>query len=129
MDTSIYLARVFGIILFVSGLIFLFRRHYFMDVVEDFSRRPLLWMICGLMEFVAGVFLVMAHHEWTSLHAGLITALGYLLIIEGVVYLIIGEEGIKAIISFCNVPAWYITGGIICAGLGGYLTAVGFGFI
>ena len=129
MVLTLYLAKVLGVYLLVTGAALLIRRGYFIPVlgafVEDRSHR----MTMGLLELFAGLALIMAHTIWSPLPAALITVIGIVTALEGFLYLVLTDEVIEKYIRMFNVRAWYVAGGLIAIALGTYLSAFGFGFI
>lgn len=128
MALTIFLAKVLGVYLLVAGAALLVRRGYFVPVLGAFVEERPLRMIVGFIELLAGLFLVMAHTIWTPFPAAIISVIGILTALEGLMYLILPDEVIEEWITKLNVPAWYIGGGFIAILLGIYLAGFGFGF-
>lgn len=58
------------------------------DILESFFDDPALVWITGALLVVAGVALIALHQDWSSVAAALISALGWLMTIRGVLLLV-----------------------------------------
>ena len=124
-----YLARVFGLYFIIAGVVIMFRRAYFMPILGGFVQEKLGRMIWGFVEMFAGLCLVVAHNDWSSPVAGIITFIGWAAVIEGVFYTVASDKAVKWVIDTFNVKAWYIGGGIFSIVTGVYLAGNGFGWM
>lgn len=129
METTILLSQVLGLFLIIVGASVMFRKRYFVPVIGEFVEERLTRMLMGILELLAGLFLVVAHTDWSSLPAGIITVIGYVLVIEGAGYLLLSDRAVAWIIKSFNVRAWYVSGGLLAILLGAYLSAFGFGLL
>lgn len=129
MLATIFLAKLLGIYMIIVGLIFMIRRKAMMPAMKELIKnRALLYIIC-ILELAAGIAVVLSHNIWTWGYELIITVVGWLLIIEGVVYLILPHRKVEKILSKFNTPVWYGAGGVAAVILGAYLAARGFGLI
>lgn len=92
------LAQTIGSFMVIVGLSFLFRRGYFLEKLKTFfSRHPLrLTIACG--ELLAGLFLALAFSQnFTDypLYGKLIVILGWTMVAEGILNLIVSEAIIE----------------------------------
>jgi len=129
MLTTILLAKVLGLFLIIAGAAIMFRKRYFVPVIGEFVEERLTRMLMGILELLAGLFLAVAHTDWSSLPAGIISALGLALVIEGTAYLLLPDRAMGWVIRTFNVRAWYVCGGALAILLGAYLAAFGFGLL
>lgn len=129
MALTLYLAKVLGVYLLVTGAALLVRRGYFIPVLGAFVEERSHRMIIGLLELLAGLALVMAHLEWSSPAATIISVIGIMTALEGFMYLVVADETIEKYIKMFNVQAWYIAGGLLAIAMGAYLALYGFAFI
>ena len=129
MALTLYLAKVLGVYLLVTGAALLVRRGYFIPVLGAFVEERSHRMIIGLLELLAGLALVMAHLEWSSPAATIISVIGIMTALEGFMYLVVADETIEKYIKMFNVQAWYIAGGLLAIVMGAYLALYGFAFI
>ncbi len=129
METTLFLSQVLGLFLIIVGAAVLYRKQYFVPVIGEFVEERLTRMLMGILELLAGLFLVIAHTDWSSYASGIITAIGYLLVIEGAAYLLVPDRIMSWIIRTFNVRMWYHLGGTLAILLGVYLCLVGFTLI
>jgi len=127
MELTILLSKVFGIYLITMGLVMIIRRDHFMFIVNTFPEERLLRFMVGIIMFVAGVFLILQHNDWSSLPAGLVSLLGWMMALKALVYMNLSDRAIKKWIGLVNVPSRYIWGGLISILLGIYLINFSFG--
>ncbi len=128
MTLTVFLAKVIGVYLLIGGVVILYRRRYYMPVVGGFVEDHLLRMTFAFLELLGGLFLLNAHQDWTSLAAGLISLFGWMMAVEGTLYLLLPDELLGRTIRMLNTRAWYVWGGILCLAAGLYLTAFGYGW-
>lgn len=122
------LAQVFGIYLVIVGAAILIRRRYFLPVFGAFIEERLTRAVFSLIELLAGLFLVVLHNEWSSLPAGIISAFGWMAIVEGTAYLVLPDELVEKVFRIFNRTWWYVFGGLLSIVIGIYLAGHGFGF-
>ena len=127
MELTTYLAQVLGPFLIIVGLVVAYRKRYFVPVIGEFVEDRMLRMVMGILELLAGLFLVVAHTDWSTLPAGIISAIGWLLGIEGVAYLTLPDRTVAWMIRTLNVRAWYVVGGCLSVIGGAYLVFFGYG--
>lgn len=127
METTIYLSQLFGLFLAIVGAAVLYRKQYYVPVIGAFVEERLSRMLMGMLELAAGLSIVLAHTDWSSPAASTITTIGYLLAIEGTMYLLLPDKAMGWVIRTFNVKAWYIVGGTLSILLGAYLCFFGFG--
>ncbi len=129
MELTILLAKVFGLYLIIGGASIMLRERYFMPVVGAFVEERLTRLVVGILELLGGLFLVVSHTDWSSVPAGIITAFGWVLVIEGTLYLLLPDESVEKLIKAMNSKYWYILGGALAIFLGTYLAGFGFGWL
>ncbi len=127
MELTILLSKVFGIYLLVGGLTYMTRQKYFMAVVHDFVGDRALRMVISAAEIIAGLFLVLNHNLWDSWPQRIVSAVGWLVVLEGALYLVLPESTVKKILKLFNTKGWYVGGGVVSVLLGLYLVNYGFG--
>lgn len=126
---SLFLAKLIGLYFLIAGGIILVRRKSLIPTVAEFGQNRALVLILALVELCAGLAIALSHTILTLDWRGIITLLGWWMIIESVIYLILPFGGVRKIIRRFNTNIWYVTGGVCSIILGGYLAAAGFGLI
>ena len=128
-DLSIFLAQLLGVYFIIAGVVILIRRKSLIPAVAEFGHNRALVLVVALVELLAGLAIAIAHPIWEPDWRGVITFLGWWMIVESVIYLILPYSGARKLIRQFNTSRWYISGGIIAIALGGYLAGAGFGFL
>jgi uncharacterized membrane protein HdeD (DUF308 family) len=121
MELTILLSKVFGIYLIIGGVAYVTRKKFFMSVVHDFVGEKMLRVILATVEIIAGLFLIFNHNVWGSLTEGIVSLIGWLLVVEGTFYLIMPDSIIRAVVKIFNKSAWYVGGGVLSVVAGVYL--------
>lgn len=129
METTILLAKALGLFLMIAGFSVMVRKHYFVPVIGGFVEERFMRMLLGILELLAGLFLVVQHFDFSTLPATIISALGIALVAEGTLYLLLPDRIVAKVIRFYNVPLWYAFGGTFSVLLGAYLVFFGFGLL
>lgn len=127
-ELSIFLAQLLGLYFIIAGFIIMFRRKSLIPVVYEFGHNPALIFIIALVELIAGLAITIAHPIFAPDWRGIITLIGWLMILESVMYMMLPFSGMRRFIRLFNRSQWYISGGFISVALGAYLAVVGFGF-
>lgn len=128
MELTTLLSQVFGIYLIVGGIAVWSRQRYFMPIIGDFAKDPLQRLIVATLELVAGLFIVLTHNLWTSAAASLVSLFGWMLVVEGVFYMLASDKTVAKVYKALDFKAWFTFGGLLALLAGLYLTAFGFGW-
>jgi len=109
METSILIAQIAAVTYLTVALAAFLNRDYFRNIVKDFYGNAGLAYIGGFMALVMGVLIVHFHNHWVSDWTLLITILGWLALLKGMVIIIfpkhvqrmsetfLTEQGLKVI--------------------------------
>jgi hypothetical protein len=92
MQTSVFLAKLIGPILVLVGVSLLVNRKGFEALAREALGSPTLLYLFGLLDFTAGLAIVLVHNIWVADWQVIITILGWLLIIRGVVRTLFIEQ-------------------------------------
>lgn len=124
--TTIFLSQLFGIYFILIGLVVLLRRGSLLPVIREvISNRALLFVVAAI-ELIAGLALTLTYPAIRASVEGLLSLIGWMLIVEGVLYMLLPMKDVKKMISSFNKPSWYLTGAVISVAMGLYLVAYGF---
>lgn len=85
---TITLAQYMGPVLIATGLGIFFSRNYYTKVYRDLEKETLAVFMSGITILTAGIAIVVHHNKWDSLLAGIITLIGWLSILKGLVLII-----------------------------------------
>lgn len=121
------LTQLIGLYLLVVGVIVVARRRSLMPAVSELvANRPVL-LVLGLVEVLAGLAVILVSPQAGFSAEGIIAIIGWVLLIEGCLYLAMPMKGVQRFVKSFNKQEWYIGGGFVAALLGAYLAGSGFG--
>lgn len=121
------LAQILGLYFMIIGIIVLYRRRAIMPAVSRLvANRPLL-LVIGLMEILAGLAIVLTYPMVTLSTEGVISLLGWVLLVEGVLYFALPSRSVQRLVRRFNTTTWNRAGGVFAIVIGAYLAGSGFG--
>lgn len=124
---GLFLAQVIGIYLLVVGLTMLIHPARLNEALSEFAKNKALMLLNGVISLIIGLLIVCSHNVWDSVWEGLISLLGWIVLIGGALRLLIPSWGEKWA-SCISGKTFFIVAGIIALILGLYLSYVGFFF-
>ena len=92
MQTSVFLAKLIGPILVLAGAALLINRKLMDAIARELLGGALLLPLLGLLDFAAGLAIVLTHNVWVADWRVIITILGWLLMVRGAVRLLITDQ-------------------------------------
>jgi len=84
METSIFLAKVIGLFGAISTFMIIIRYKTHLKMEEDAAKNTALLYSSGFLTLVLGVLLVVSHQVWTRDWRVVITIIGWLILIKGI---------------------------------------------
>jgi hypothetical protein len=114
MPVSIFLARLLGPLLLLPGIGLLVNPRAFRAMATEVAGSVTLVYLFGLLDFAAGLTIVLVHNVWTVNWRVLITLIGWLLLIRGAARILITDTLIgyaKALIR--NKRLYPVSGGVL----------------
>ena len=107
-----WLARWMGLYLTITCLLVLIRLGHVRTLMDTFKKNPAFMALSGSISLLLGTLLVALHPQFTANWTVLITILGYLSILKGIVRLF-GNGWSSKLCSFCHqgdkcIVAWSI---------------------
>jgi uncharacterized membrane protein HdeD (DUF308 family) len=87
MSTSIFLAKLIGPILLVVGIGLILNAASYRSLADEFLKSPALIFLSGWLTMPAGLAIVLTHNVWAADWRVLITLLGWVGIVAGVIRL------------------------------------------
>src|SRR3989344_5064139 len=106
------LTQLLGLYFLIVGLIVVVRRTAFMPAIKQLmANRPLL-MIVGMVEVLAGLAIVLAYPDVNFSTNGVIGLVGWMMLVEGVIYLLMPSREVQKMVKKFNTPTWYLFGGL-----------------
>jgi hypothetical protein len=91
MQTSIFLARLLGPLLLLTGAGIVLNPKSFRTIAGEVVRSVTLVYLFGFMDLAAGLAIVLTHNVWVANWRVLITLIGWLLLIRGAVRIVAPE--------------------------------------
>jgi hypothetical protein len=131
MDRSTLLAKLIGPPFVAIGLGLLLNQRTYWDMIDDVIRHPspignMLIYLSGLLSMLAGLALVNAHPSWTRDWRVVITILGWLLLVGGIVRIVLPDIILKLGSTLYGSPTTLLLVAIISLALGGFLSFKGY---
>jgi hypothetical protein len=91
MQTSIFLARLLGPLLLLTGAGIVLNPKSCRTIAGEVVRSVTLVYLFGIMDLAAGLAIVLTHNVWVASWRVLITLIGWLLLIRGAVRIVAPE--------------------------------------
>jgi hypothetical protein len=127
MQASIFLARLLGPLLFVVGVGILLNPRAFRTMAVEVVGSLTLVYLFGLIDFAAGLAIVLTHNVWLASWRVLITLIGWLLLIRGALRILLPDTVMGYAVKFVRNKRIYPIAGIVLIILG--VTLCYFGYV
>jgi uncharacterized membrane protein len=130
MTTSKYIARLMGPVLLLAGigmaLGLMHEGESYSSLIKEFISSRALIFVTGVLALVAGLAIVSAHNLWVPDWRVIVTVLGWLLIVRGVVNIVFPAWAQTLGDRMVASPAGSVTGAAIAFVLGAILCIMGY---
>jgi uncharacterized protein YacL len=130
MSTSKYIARLMGPLLLVLGLGMAFglaaTPHVYLAMMKEFTATPGFVFMAGMLALVAGLAIVNAHNLWVADWRVIITVLGWVAVIRGIVSLLFPLRLRSVAEHMVASPTAPVIGAVIIVVLGAILAWMGY---
>lgn len=124
MDWSPVFAKFLGIYLLIIVIIWLTRRDSFEKGIHDIISSDGMFALSGAIHLSIGLMIAILHPLWTPDWRVLITLIGYISIIQGIVRLAFPVQSRKTILKSVEKGYWIWI--VVAGSLGAFLTYNGF---
>ncbi|MBI5456960.1 hypothetical protein HY969_04465 [Candidatus Kaiserbacteria bacterium] len=124
---SLMLPQLLGLYFLIIGVIVVARRASVMPAISQLAANRPLMLVIGLAELLAGLAIVITSARVAFSVEGAIALIGWILIIEGVLYVAMPAKAVQRFVKSFNKQEWYVSGGLVSIVLGAYLAGAGFG--
>lgn len=128
-ETTMFLAQTLGLYFVILGALTILRQSSMLRVFSGLTKSHLALYLLALVEIIAGVMLVVAYPQIGTDVPGVLSLIGYILLVEGVFYLGVPLGVSRKFINKFNNNTWYLSGGLVAIALGAYLAGMGFGYL
>jgi len=125
METSLFLAKVLGVICTVSAVAVLARYRTLIKEEQQLAALPGMIFLSGFEFFSLGVLILISHPVWVADWRVLITILGLLLTIKGALRMFFPTL-VQNLIVRKSRSRWFLAGELIVLALGLFLLLRGF---
>ena len=126
MELSVFLAKVLGLYLVIVAPAALLNRRHFPRLIKEFSDSLAMVVLSGFVALVLGLLLVVSHNVWTADWRVIITLLGWLTLIKGVVRFAFPHKVSR--LSTAATSSWWAVVLVAFFTIGVYLTYKGFSY-
>jgi uncharacterized membrane protein len=124
MELSIYLAKLLGIYMLLLAGAWIVRKDQLDRVFKEIASSRSLLAFLGIFDIVAGLAIAIGHPVWQFNWRGLITLLGYVMIVRGLMRLMFTDEVKKRMATLMDKGGWIIIAILVV--IGAFLTYNGF---
>jgi len=126
METSIFLARLFGPSMLAIGLGLLVNRATYRALSLEFLDSPALIYLAGLIAFVADLAIVLTHNVWVACRPVIITLFGWVSLAAGVFRIVFPASVMQLGRRLIDSQSFLLVGVAIYLVLGAWLTYAGY---
>lgn len=91
---TLFLAKIIGWYLIISGLFLMFRRDMIQSVISELSRQKGLIIIVGMFTVILGLLMVVSHNVWAFGWALIVTLFSWIVLISGLIRLFFPESAL-----------------------------------
>ena len=98
METSIFLAKVIGLFGAISTLAIIFRYKIHLEMEGNAAKSPSMIHLSGFLFLMLGILLTVSHQVWTMDWRVVVTILGWLILVKGVMRILFPDT-VKNIIE------------------------------
>ncbi|MBL7045473.1 MAG: DUF308 domain-containing protein [Parcubacteria group bacterium] len=126
MDLTIFLAQVMGIYFLVTGVSALLNPEKTRKAISEVGKSYVLPYFDGALALIFGLLVVLTHNSWTNPLTSVVSAIGWLSLVEGVLMMLMPQSSISSFIMSINSKQAMTTIGTIAIIAGAYLTYMGF---
>jgi hypothetical protein len=122
----ILIARLIGPLFAVLGLGLLLNATFYAAAVGEGAHSPVLIAIAGMASLVAGLAILNAHRAWTYDWRVLVTVIGWVFIVAGLIRLILPTLAETLAPAVYSGPAALMVAGVVVLIIGGILSFEGY---
>jgi len=126
MPAAILIARLVGPLFAALGLGLLLNSTFYAVAVGEGAHSPVLIAIAGMATLVAGIAILNGHRAWTADWRVLVTLVGWVFIIAGLIRLILPTLAETLAPAVYSGPAALMVAGVVVLLVGGILSFEGY---
>jgi hypothetical protein len=126
MDRSLFLARLMGPAFVVVALGMLINLGMYESMIAEALHPGVLFYLSGLLSLLAGLAIVNLHNRWQTDWRVIITVLGWLMTIGGIMRIVLPQAAIAAGSTIYGGRASTIVAALVVGTLGAFLSFNGY---
>jgi hypothetical protein len=126
VPAAILIARLIGPLFAALGLGLLLNSTFYATAVGEGAHSPVLIAIAGMATLAAGLAILIAHRAWTADWRVLVTVIGWIFIIAGLIRLILPTLAETLAPAVYSGPAALMVAGVVVLIIGGILSFEGY---
>ncbi|MBW2977953.1 hypothetical protein KY331_03855 [Candidatus Woesearchaeota archaeon] len=92
MELSILIAKIAAVTYLATGIAMLNGNFNLKKVYQEMEKSPMFMTLMGVFVLVLGMLIVQYHNIWVKDWSVLVTIIGWLLLIEGVFYIVFPKQ-------------------------------------
>jgi len=123
---AVSIARLAGPLFVVIGIGILLNQPVYSAMVTEAVRSPILVYLSGVASLLAGLAILNAHRAWTADWRVIITVLGWLCVVGGIVRIVLPRLTVSLAPKIYSGPAAMLIAGAVVLVLGFYLSFEGY---
>jgi hypothetical protein len=126
VSAPLYIARLAGPILVAIGIGVLFNLQHYIALIAEAVRSPTLIYLAGVLALTSGVAMLNAYRAWTTDWRVVVTVLGWLMVIGGVLRIVLPRLTAGLATTVYSGAIAMTIAGVILLVVGGYLSFEGY---
>ncbi|MBN2478693.1 MAG: hypothetical protein JXA94_00530 [Parachlamydiales bacterium] len=123
---SLYLSKLIGLAFIIIGIALFAKPHDFQNTVKDVAKSNAIMTLISVCPLVVGLAIVIGHNIWVSHWIVLITIIGWLILVCGVIRLFFHKEIMEKMAKIATKKHYFVWVGIALFLVGCYLAGKGF---
>jgi hypothetical protein len=127
MAHSKLIAGLIGPVLVAMGIAMLVNRGLFPAMIGQIARDHGLIFLTGILSLLAGLAIVRVHNVWTGSWHVLVTVLGWLAVVGGLVRMWFPQRAAPIAETFAGDATALMIGGVVVLALGAFLSYKAYG--
>lgn len=126
LDRSLFLSRLLGPTFVAVALGMLINLGMYESMITEALHPGILFYLSGLLSLLAGLAIVNLHNRWQMDWRVIITGLGWLMTIGGIIRIVLPQVAISVGSTLYSSRASIIVAALIIGALGGFLSFKGY---
>ncbi len=124
---TLFLAKLIGAYALIMSAWMLVRRDVALQMIESVSREPVAIAFIGMIRLAIGLAIVIGHDIWSDATAALVSLVGWLTLIGGLLTLFLPPQTVRHIFARMDYEKRYPVFALVSFAFGGALLIAGFG--